>query len=103
MTVDWAALSAGIGVGLVVGMTGSGGGALLTPILILLLGVDSKSAVASDLVATLFMRPVASAMHLRHRTIQWPIVRRLVIGSVPSAFLAGVVSHLLFASKHSQS
>jgi hypothetical protein len=100
VTVDWSALCAGAGVGLVVGMTGSGGGALLTPILILLLGVDAKSAVASDLVSTLFMRPVAGAVHLRHRTIQWPIVRRLVIGSVPAAFIAGLLSHVYFSSKH---
>ena len=103
MLISWTALAAGAGVGLVVGLTGSGGGALLTPILILLLGVDSKTAVASDLVATLVMRPVAAAAHLRHHTIQWPIVRRLVVGSVPSAFVAGVCSHLLFSSKHATS
>lgn len=84
-----AAVLAGLGVGLVVGLTGSGGGALLTPILVLFFGTNAKSAVASDLVASLVMRPVAGAVHLRHETVRWPIVGWLVTGAVPAALIAG--------------
>jgi hypothetical protein len=92
------AVLAGLGVGLVVGITGSGGGALLTPILILFLGVNAKTAVSSDLVATLVMRPVAGAVHLRRHTVRWPLVGWLAAGSVPAAFLAGWGSHVLISA-----
>jgi uncharacterized membrane protein YfcA len=84
---------AGVVVGLVVGMTGSGGGALLTPALILFLHVKAKTAVASDLVATLFMRPTAATVHLRRKTVHWDIVQWLSIGSIPAAFVSGWVAH----------
>jgi uncharacterized membrane protein YfcA len=84
---------AGLVVGLVVGMTGSGGGALLTPVLILFLHVQAKTAIASDLVATLFMRPTAAVVHLRRKTVHWEIVQWLVVGSVPAAFVSGLVAH----------
>jgi len=76
-------------------MTGAGGGALLTPILILFLGVKAKVAVSTDLVATLFMRPVAGALHARHGTVVPRIVLWLSIGSVPAGFLAGYLAHLI--------
>ncbi len=78
---------AGAVVGLAVGLTGMGGGALMTPVLVLLLGVSPAAAVSSDLVASVFMKPVGSAVHIRRRTVHWPIVRWLAVGSVPSGFL----------------
>lgn len=93
MHVSTGPLIAGLVVGLVVGMTGSGGGALLTPALILFLHVKAKTAVASDLVATLFMRPTAATVHLRRKTVHWEIVQWLVVGSVPAAFVSGWVAH----------
>lgn len=93
--MNLSALVAGLGVGLVVGLTGSGGGALLTPILILFLRVGTKTAVASDLVASLIMRPVAGAWHLGQHRISWPIVGWLLLGSIPAAFVAGWASQLL--------
>ncbi|HUZ19891.1 MAG TPA: sulfite exporter TauE/SafE family protein [Acidimicrobiales bacterium] len=95
------AVLAGLGVGLVVGVTGSGGGALLTPVLILLLGVNAKTAVSSDLVATLVMRPVAGAVHLGRHTVHWPLVGWLAAGSVPAAFLAGWGSRTLVPASQS--
>lgn len=92
MEFSLGALLAGLTVGLVVGVTGSGGGALLTPLLILALHVEAKSAVASDLVASVFMRPVAGLVHLRRSLVHWPIVGWLVAGSVPTAFAGGVLS-----------
>ncbi|MEZ5257391.1 MAG: sulfite exporter TauE/SafE family protein [Ilumatobacteraceae bacterium] len=79
----------GIGVGFMVGLTGIGGGALMTPILVLVFGIDPLTAVSSDLVASLVMKPVGSAVHAKEGTIH----RRLVaspLGSMPAAF-AGVV------------
>src|SRR4051794_41503184 len=52
-------------VGFLVGMTGAGGGALMTPMLILLFGVKPSTAISSDLVAAVLMRPVRAARHLR--------------------------------------
>lgn len=95
MEFSLAAVISGLAVGLVVGTTGSGGGALLTPLLILALHVDAKTAVASDLVASVFMRPVAGFVHLRRNVVHWRIVGWLVLGSTPAAFAAGVVSSLL--------
>ena len=76
--------------GFTVGLTGMGGGALMTPILVLVFGIQPLAAVSSDLVASLIMKPLGSAVHLKSGTVNRGIVTWLVIGSVPSAF-AGVL------------
>lgn len=81
---------AGLIVGCAVGLTGMGGGALMTPVLVLLFHVQPVAAVASDLVASLVMKPVGAAVHAGRGTVQWGLVAWLALGSVPSAFL-GVV------------
>jgi uncharacterized protein len=82
-------------VGLLVGMTGAGGGALMTPMLILLFGVKAPTAISSDLVAAVFMRPVGAAVHMRKGTVNYKLVGWLVVGSVPMAFLGAYLLHLL--------
>src|SRR4029078_10993436 len=82
----WVSL-AGLLVGFVVGLTGMGGGALMTPVLVLVFGVQPLAAVSSDLVASMIMKPVGSAVHLRRGTVHSGLVRWLVVGSVPSAFV----------------
>ncbi|MDQ1393201.1 MAG: uncharacterized protein QOF30_2178 [Acidimicrobiaceae bacterium] len=77
---------AGLLGGFAVGLTGMGGGALMTPALVLVFRIDPKVAVASDLVNSLIMKPLGGAVHTRRGTVQWSLVRWLVIGSVPSAF-----------------
>src|SRR5207237_9583700 len=89
-------------VGLRVGMTGAGGGALMTPMLILLFGVKPSTAISSDLVAAFVMRPIGAAVHLRAGTVNLRLVRWLVIGSVPAAFLGGYLLHLMGHSKSAQ-
>ncbi|HVF05040.1 MAG TPA: sulfite exporter TauE/SafE family protein [Frankiaceae bacterium] len=90
MSVDpWMSV-AGLVVGLVVGLTGMGGGALMTPLLVLVFGVQPLAAVSSDLVASTVMKPVGSAVHLRRGTVHHGMVRWLCLGSVPAAF-AGVL------------
>jgi uncharacterized membrane protein YfcA len=74
-------------VGLLVGLTGAGGGALMTPMLILLFGVKPSTAISSDLVAAVFMRPVGAAVHMAKRTVNLRLVGWMVCGSVPMAFV----------------
>src|SRR3954452_2558448 len=78
---------AGFGVGIVVGLTGMGGGALMTPILVLLFGVPPLAAVSSDLAASAVMKPFGGWVHARRGSVNWGLVRWLCLGSVPSAFL----------------
>jgi uncharacterized membrane protein YfcA len=77
----------GLGVGFVVGLTGMGGGALMTPILVLLFGVEPLTAVSSDIVASMVMKPIGGAVHWRRGTVQKSLVRWLMLGSIPTAFL----------------
>jgi uncharacterized membrane protein YfcA len=81
---------AGLLVGFTVGLTGMGGGALMTPILVLLFKVQPLAAVSSDLVAAVVMKPIGGAVHLRRGTVNKRLVGWLAAGSVPSAF-AGVL------------
>jgi uncharacterized protein len=74
-------------VGLLVGLTGAGGGALMTPMLILLFSVKPAAAISSDLVAAVVMRPVGAAVHLRRGTVNLRLAGWMTLGSVPMAFL----------------
>src|SRR4051812_3432872 len=84
--MDLGVALAGLVVGLTVGMTGMGGGALMPPILVVVFGTQPLAAVSSDLVASLVMKPIGGTVHARRGTVHWDLVRWLVIGSVPSAF-----------------
>src|SRR3954447_8671988 len=86
MHIDPGVVIAGLIVGFVVGLTGMGGGALMTPMLVLLFNVEPLAAVSSDLVAAFVMKPVGPSVHLRGGTVPLELVRWLVVGSVPSAF-----------------
>jgi uncharacterized membrane protein YfcA len=78
---------AGLFVGFVVGLTGMGGGALMTPLLVLLFGVEPLTAVSSDIVASMVMKPIGGGVHLKRGTVHKDLVKWLVLGSVPTAFL----------------
>jgi hypothetical protein len=82
-------------VGLLVGLTGAGGGALMTPMLILLFNVKPSAAISSDLVAAVVMRPVGSVVHMRKGTVNYRLVGWMCLGSVPMAFLGSYLLHLL--------
>jgi len=75
-------------------MTGLGGGALMTPMLVLIFGIAPSAAISSDLVAALFMKP-SEWRSLEAKDRQSKIVKLLCIGSVPSAFLGTYVMHLM--------
>ena len=81
-------------VGLLVGVTGAGGGALMTPMLILLFAVKPSTAISSDLVAAVVMRPIGAAVHLRRGTVNLRLVGWLTLGSAPMAFLGAYLLHL---------
>jgi uncharacterized membrane protein YfcA len=86
---------AAAGVGIVVGLTGMGGGALMTPVLVLLFGVPPLTAVSSDLVSAAIMKPVGSVVHLRRGTVHLRLVAALCAGSVPAAFCGVLVARAL--------
>jgi hypothetical protein len=86
---------AGFGVGIVVGLTGMGGGALMTPILVLVFGIPPLAAVSSDLAATAVMKPFGGWVHARRGTVHWRLVLWLCVGSVPSAFAGVLLARLL--------
>jgi uncharacterized protein len=78
---DFGVTLAGLLVGFVVGLTGMGGGALMTPILVLLFRINPLTAVSSDIVAAVVMKPVGGGVHLRRGTVNLSLVRWLTIGS----------------------
>jgi uncharacterized membrane protein YfcA len=78
---------AGALVGFVVGLTGMGGGALMTPILVLLFGIQPLAAVSSDIVASMVMKPIGGGVHWRRGTVKTGLVKWLALGSIPSAFI----------------
>ncbi len=82
-------------IGVVVGMTGMGGGALMTPVLVLFFGVPPLAAVSSDLVVSAVMKPVGGLVHLRRGTVDLRLVAWLCAGSVPAAFCGVLVSRAL--------
>ncbi len=102
MHIDFYLVLGSAVVGLLVGLTGMGGGALMTPMLVLLFGVTPSAAIASDLMAALFMKPAGVAIHWSRRTVNSDVVKFLCIGSVPAAFAGTFVMHLLGQSKSAE-
>lgn len=85
---------AGLLVGTVVGITGVGGGALMTPILVLMFGVAPQSAVGTDLLYASITKLFGVAVHHNHGTVDWGVVRRLALGSLPAAAATLAWMHL---------
>jgi len=77
----------GFAVGLLVGMTGVGGGSLMTPLLILLFGIHPATAVGTDLLSAAVTKTAGSIVHGLARSIEWRVVRRLAMGSVPATIV----------------
>ena len=94
MHINFAVTIAGLIAGFVIGLTGVGGGALLTPLLIML-NVNPLTAVSTDIVASLVLKPIGGFVHLRERTVNMKLVLWLSVGSMPAA-LAGVytITHI---------
>ena len=84
----------GLCVGILVGLTGVGGGSLMTPLLVLLFGLDARSAVGTDLLYASLTKAVGSAVHGSTGTVDWRITRRLAAGSIPASLLTVGVLYL---------
>src|SRR5512142_1628624 len=92
----------GFVVGLLVGVTGVGGGSLMTPLLVLLFGIHPATAVGTDLLYASATKTVGTLVHGLNQTIDWRITGRLASGSVPATALTlGVVSMLHFTDSGS--
>jgi uncharacterized protein len=95
VTIDPLLAGAAFGIGIVVGLTGMGGGALMTPVLVMFFNVPPLTAVSSDLVASAVMKPVGSIVHLRRGTVHLGLVKWLCIGSIPGAFSGVLIARAL--------
>lgn len=84
---DYLHVFAGMLVGILVGLTGVGGGSLMTPLLVLLFGVNPQTAVGTDLLFAATTKIAGSVVHGKRETVDWRIVRRMACGSVPAAIL----------------
>lgn len=102
MDIDWMMALGAFVVAIVVGLTGMGGGALMTPMLVLFFGVSPLAAVSSDLVAAAVMKPIGSAVHLRRGTVNLQLVKWLCVGSVPAAFCGVLIARALGDSEQVQ-
>ena len=87
---DLPSIIAGLLVGFLVGLTGIGGGALMTPILVLIFGTAPKTAVGTDLIFAALTKVAGVSVHASRGTIDWQVVRRLAWGSIPAALLTGL-------------
>jgi len=84
---------AGLLVGLIVGVTGVGGGALMTPLLVLIFQTPVTTAVGTDLLYASITKCFGTAVHQKHGTVDWQVVRRLATGSLPAAALTLLWMH----------
>jgi uncharacterized membrane protein YfcA len=83
--VDFALVAFGLGVGILVGMTGIGGGSLMTPMLILVFGVTPVTAIGSDLAYAAVTKTVGGFKHWQQRTVDFELSTWMAVGSVPAA------------------
>jgi uncharacterized protein len=83
--VDFALVAFGLGVGILVGMTGIGGGSLMTPMLILVFGVTPVTAIGTDLAYAAVTKTVGGYKHLRQKTVDIRLSSWMAVGSVPAA------------------
>jgi uncharacterized membrane protein YfcA len=92
---DFAIILAGFAVGLIVGLTGVGGGSLMTPILIFFFGVKPYLAVGTDLLFAAFTKMGGTVSLARQKLVPWRVVGQLCAGSIPAAIVTLVVLHQL--------
>jgi uncharacterized membrane protein YfcA len=94
--MDWAYTLSGLLVGFLVGMTGVGGGSLMTPMLVFLFGIVPVTAVGTDLLFAAITKAGGVWVHTKRQTIDWRIVGYLAMGSMPASLIT------TYVLKHSQ-
>src|SRR3984957_19645139 len=87
MFIDPAQSVSGFAVGVIVGLTGVGGGALMTPLLVLLFGIHPATAVGTDLLHAAVTKAGGTYVHARHQRVEWRITYLPAAGSLPAAAL----------------
>jgi uncharacterized protein len=98
--INPAFVTSGFGVGLLVGLTGVGGGSLMTPLLVLVFGINVTAAVGTDLLYASATKTAGVAAHGWLGTVDWLITRRLALGSLPAAALTIAVLYFSGATSH---
>jgi uncharacterized protein len=91
--LNWLNSCAGFVVGLLVGFTGVGGGALMTPLLVLVFGIAPQTAVGTDLLYASATKSVGSSIHGALGAVDWYVLRHLWLGSLPTAVATILVLH----------
>jgi uncharacterized protein len=89
--IDPLYVASGFGVGFLVGMTGVGGGSLMTPLLILLFGIHPATAVGTDLLFAASTKTAGTVVHAAARSIEWALVALLAMGSVPATLVTIII------------
>ena len=92
--LDGIAIASGLGVGLIVGITGVGGGSLMTPLLLSVFKLSPAVAIGTDLWFASLTKMSGSVAHARHGHVNWPIVRRMLAGSIPASIATIALMHL---------
>ncbi|MGE5280790.1 MAG: sulfite exporter TauE/SafE family protein [Chloroflexota bacterium] len=93
--MDPAIIVFGLGIGILVGMTGMGGGSLMTPLLILIFGIQPTTAIGTDIFYSAVTKTVGGWRHFRMKTVNMELVKWLALGSVPAAVIGvAIVSEL---------
>ena len=89
--MDPAIIVFGLGIGVLVGMTGMGGGSLMTPLLILIFGIQPTTAIGTDIFYSAVTKTVGGWRHFRMKTVNMELVKWLAFGSVPAAVIGVAV------------
>lgn len=97
--LDGIAIASGLGVGLIVGITGVGGGSLMTPLLLSVFKLSPAVAIGTDLWFACLTKVSGSVAHARHGHVNWLIVRRLLAGSVPASLATIALMHFTGITK----
>ena len=97
--LDGIAIASGLGVGAIVGITGVGGGSLMTPLLLSVFKLSPAVAIGTDLFFASLTKMSGSVAHARHGHVNWPIVRRMLSGSIPASITTIALMHLTGITK----
>lgn len=97
--LDGIAIASGLGVGAIVGITGVGGGSLMTPLLLSVFRLSPAVAIGTDLFFASLTKMSGSVAHARHGHVNWAIVRRMLSGSIPASITTIALMHLTGITK----
>jgi uncharacterized protein len=97
--LDWIAIASGLGVGLIVGVTGVGGGSLMTPLLLSVFKLSPAVAIGTDLWFAGLTKLSGSVAHARHGHVNWGITKRLLMGSIPASLATVALMHFTGITK----